>query len=51
MSPEVDFPLKGPATSVTGEGFEPGVFATVGDQIAGLTEGFATLLTFVRFLS
>ena len=51
VSSEVHFPLERFATRRATEWFEPGVFPAVGDEVGRLAEGFATMSTFVRFLS
>lgn len=43
--------LKTPATRCTGERFEASVFPAVRDEVGGLAEGFAAVVTFVRLLS
>lgn len=51
MSAQVNLPLESTATGLTGEWFEPGVLATVGDQVGRLAERFPTFSTFVGLFS
>lgn len=51
MPPEIHFSLKCFLTEAAREGLVASVLPEVGDEIGGLTEGFATDDTFVRLLS
>jgi len=52
VTPEIDLALKRPVLAdVTRKRLEPGVLATVCDEVRRLAEGLATLTTRVRLLA
>ena len=47
---EVDFPLEGPSTGVTGERFKARVLTAMSDQVGALAERLVAVRALVRLL-